>query len=115
MPLKYLRKEEKGVFMGILNLKSPRDKTWRQMKEQYIPLQIPPFDDINVSEEDMIKCRNLFEQVATLIRDRCGIFEIHIAYYTILKLKDNILESMRLNLELVNEEFERRKNELEKQ
>lgn len=102
--------------MTILNLKPPKEKIWRQMKDKYIPLEIPPFDDINVSQEDMIKCKNLFEQIATLIRDRCGIFEIHIAYYTILKLKENVVESMKLNYEMVQEEMERRmknSNELE--
>jgi len=88
------------------------------MKEKYIPLDIPPFDDINVSQEEMIKCKNLFEEIAKLIRDRCGIFEIHIAYYVSCKLKENILESMKINLEMVQEEFKRRfeeSNGLEKQ
>jgi len=80
-------------------------------KDYYIPLEIPPFDDMDISKEEMIKCKNLFEEMAFLMRDRCGIFDIHIAYYTICKLKDCVLESMKLNLELVKEEFERRKNE----
>lgn len=80
-------------------------------KDYYIPLEIPPFDDIDISKEEMIKCKNLFEEMAFLMRDRCGIFEIHIVYYTICKLKDQVLESMKLNLELLKEEFERRKNE----
>lgn len=81
------------------------------MKEKYLPLEVPEFQDVNASREDIIKCKVLFENIANLIRDYCGIFEIHIAYYVSCRLKENILESMRLNLELVNEEFERRKNE----
>jgi len=98
--------------MSILNLKKPKSKTWRQMKDKYIPLEIPPFDDIDVSKEEMIKCKNLFEEIANLIRERCGIFEIHIAYYTIIKLKENITDSMRINLEMVQEEMKRRQSEI---
>jgi hypothetical protein len=29
-----------------------------------IPLEIPPFDDINISREEMIQCKNLFEELA---------------------------------------------------
>lgn len=97
--------------MGILNLKKPKILKWRQMKDKYIPLEIPPFDDILVKEEEIIKCKNLFEQIATLIRDRCGIFEIHLAYYVTCKLKENIIESMKMNLDLVQEEFKRRLEE----
>ncbi len=38
----------------------------------------------------------------------CFEFDIHIAYYTICKLKDSVMESMKLNLELIKEEHERR-------
>ncbi len=81
------------------------------MKNDYIPLEIPPFDDIKISREEMIQCKNLFEELAIVMRDRCGIMDIHIAYYTVCKLKDMIMESMKLNLEMVIEEKKRRENE----
>lgn len=81
------------------------------MKVNQIPLEVPPFDDINISVEEMIVCKNLFEQVATFIHDRCGIMEIHIAYYTVCKLKEMIMESMKINLEMIMEEKKRRENE----
>lgn len=42
------------------------------------------------------------------MRDRCGIMDIHIAYYTTWKLKDLIIELMKFNLEMINEEIIRR-------
>ena len=76
----------------------------------YIPLEIPDFDDVNLNQEDVNKCKILFEEIAISIRNRCGIFEQDIAYHTICKLKETIIESMKLNLEMVKKEYERRKN-----
>ena len=85
------------------------------MKTNYEPLEIPPFDDINISKDEMIKCKKLFEELATILRDRCGIMEIHIAYYTICKMKENIIDSMKINLEMVIEEKKKRNIKLKQQ
>lgn len=78
------------------------------MESDYIPLEIPTFDDINISKEEMLKCKNLFEELSIIMRNRCGILEIHIAYYTICKIKEMVIESMKLNLEMIIEEKKRR-------
>lgn len=41
--------------------------------------------------------------------------EIHIAYYTICKMKENIIDSMKINLEMVIEEKKKRNIKLKQQ
>lgn len=68
--------------------------------------------DLNLPKEEIEKAKDLFEKIAILLRDECGIFEIHIAYHVICKLKESIFDSMKMNLKAITEEYKRRMNEL---
>ena len=78
------------------------------MKELWAPFNIPEFNNLNLSEENQIKCKNLYEQICNLIRSQCGYFEVHIAHYVIHELHENINESMKQNLVMIVEEMKRR-------
>lgn len=81
------------------------------MNDKFIPLEIPPFNDIIVDREEMHKIKDIFEKITIILRDNCDQFEIHLAYYAVCKVKENIIESMQINYNLIQEEIERRKNQ----
>jgi len=84
------------------------------MKEDWIKqFDIPNMEDLKLEKEETEKAKDLFEKISILMRNECGMFELHIAYHVILKIKEAIVDSMKLNFKSITEEYERRKKDHE--
>ena len=83
-------------------------------KNPYTDFIIPDFKEYPLAENEIIECKVIYECMANLLRERIGIFQIHMAYFIICELKQEIINSMKENLKLIEEEIKIRKINYEK-
>lgn len=83
---------------------------FEKISDQFIyePLEIPSFEEFNLQEDEIKKCKKMYAELSYILRENCELMDVHLASYVSSKLKEEVKKAMQESLNAVLREAKRR-------